>query len=555
MPVGTDQGRVYEGSEGTGQAAILGTNPALPYLERNIGRHNAKKQQEIAAAHAEKKRIQDAAKNLNAINPEFWYRHEQEKQLALDEVYNMGVEILSAGADPFSGVDKASQLFQQKYRELEGMSKYSNQVKDLHGKYIEKLDKDPANYSAGSKLAVGSYFQASLKDLMSGNVEPPRLVHVAPEFDLMKRDADIAAKMKGTKPDGWTDSDLQMIAAKDMNDPNIMSLLQSSIDNLNDNQRNMLKNMAGNKGMDPYTYLRVQQIKPHFKDYSDGYDYTEFEKSLKPGYTSSSYENTKGVTTSKSGLDINRTKDYVEFMVRNDSRYLQDVISKGKYGTSPMNTPKENRRLVVDGNVNRLVGEAKQETKTTRDQSSTFNNYFGSGHTKTEVESNQEAWWKDLQAGKTEAAKYLKGLTMDDGAEVTDAYIQDGPHGSLLLKIKAVHKSGVFANEDAISGNKEPKHKTVTMVVRNINDSSIDGIDPDNVSGMDSKPSGKYMPLPTYIDGDIDEMENVERLPHGHQEGSPENLFKNIFMQTFKDKRAAGLRLYSAPKNKDVYIP
>lgn len=409
-PVGTSQGQafIYDRSDLTLQ------DPKAPLLLNEYYR-----QAQAAQASKVKPDAGNMKKFMDDSN-EYWYRHEKEMRGEMDNLQNMGAEILAAGVDPFTGVDPASLEFRKKADRVMKLSNYSKQLKELHGEYFKKIDaegKEGPRYTDASKQAVANYFETPLSDLINGNQEPPRLELTDPAFSILKYDSDMAKSISSSRKDGVEDTDILAFAVKSLEDPQINDAVYTQLQRMDDEGRAQLTAMAQNQGMTPEVYLRYNQMKPHFGSALDSFDFLEVEKQMKPGLSSSSVE--KGdVTISSTKLSPKKAEQTARMIVQSNPKYVQAGVKSGRFG-SASNTFEENVDAAIEWNKSRLLNEAPSQYGRSEDEGG--DNMFG-GYSREQFASNRSEWLKAMREGDAtvskEAGDYLKGLTLEDGSTI-----------------------------------------------------------------------------------------------------------------------------------------
>lgn len=410
-PVGSGQGQafIYDRSN------LVLQDPTAPlllskYLDQAKADNLAKKKKDAEAGANFKKFMDDSQ--------EYWYRHESEIQGGMDELYNMGAEILTKGADPFTGTDPASMEFRRRKDKIEKMSKYSLQLKELHGEYFKKIDqsgKDGAKYTEASKKAMAEYFEKPLSELIANNAEPPRLELEEPSFSILKYDTDIAKEVSSAKDGGVNDQDILTFAIKSLEDADVNDAVHTQISRLSDTGRQALTAMAQNQGMTPEIFLRYQQMKPHFQSGLDNFDFLKVENSMQPGLSSSSIE--KGdITTSVTQLKPARAQEVAELIVMANPKYVQAGVAAGRFG-SASNTFDQNAQAAVEWNKKRLLAEAKTVYEKSEDEDGKYG-----GYSRDQYMSNRAKWLEAVRQGDQvlarEAGDYLKGIELEDGSTV-----------------------------------------------------------------------------------------------------------------------------------------
>lgn len=178
MVVGTDIGVVHKQKQGTGLATELTDSTSDDYLMKYadaIARANAER------AEAKKKILDEASTKIKEINPDFFFKHQNEISQSAQSLRDLGVNLLKQGKNPYS-----DEAFLKAQGELNAASKYSVQDKEMWARFQQDVQnvKD-GQYDAASVSAMMDYFNMPLKDKMATQASPPMLVKATPSADLV----------------------------------------------------------------------------------------------------------------------------------------------------------------------------------------------------------------------------------------------------------------------------------------------------------------------------------------------------------------------------------
>lgn len=425
-PVGTDRGQafIYDRSN------LVLQDPKAPLLlQQHLQRAQLAKAQKAKDLSKAGSSLQ---KFMNESN-EYWYRHDNELQKRMDSVYNMGAEILAAQADPFTSTDQASTEFRRKKDELVRMANFSNQLKDLHGEYFKKIDqggKEGGKYTDESKQAVAQYFETPLEELVNENREPPRLELSQPAFSVLEYDTGLAKDISSAKKDGVSDADIITFAAKSLENQDINDAIHTQMQRLGESGRRKITAMAQNQGMAPAVFLRYQQMKPHFRDNLESFNFVDVEKQMRPGLSSSRIER-GDVTKAVTRLLPNAAEENARLIVVANPKYVQAGVAAGRFG-SPTNNFDENVEAAIEWNKKRLLSQSKNVFERSEDEGAA--SQFG-GASREDYEANRALWLEAIRSGDPERAReagdYLKGIQLEDGSRIEQAV--EPPSTSVML--------------------------------------------------------------------------------------------------------------------------
>jgi hypothetical protein len=405
--------------------------------------------------------------------PDYWYRHNAELQARVDELDNMGSEIAALDIDPFKSNDPASAMFQKKKVELERLANFSNQLKDNHKEYLTRIaaaGKDGGGkYTTESIESLADYFERPLAELANANEEPPQLKLARPDFDRLKYDTDIAKSVQSEKPN-VSDADIQALAAKSLDNPDIAGAIRQKLQRveqqLGEEALVAMQNMAENNGMDLPTYLRFQEMKPHFANPEDTFDFTTVESMIKPGgYDITQEEGDK--TTREAGTSKRKARTLAELHVT--PAYVKAGLKTGRFaaeGADPTKSLEENMEAAIRWNVKKAMAEGDYRKSETYDE--------GSGDGRLMAES-RNIWLENLRSGNPDrvqlAADYLKGITLEDGTTVE--YVNLMPdvteEGQYIIELHTVKGMTQVDEDDETRKVWEPQQEIQKIYTKQFN--------------------------------------------------------------------------------------
>lgn len=201
-------GQVYQGQAGSGAAVILGESKgeaAGKYLDRL----NALSKQRAA----ERKAVDKAMGDLEALDEVGWFRHNEELGIMREELINHTTNVYVAGGDPFSG--KAGLKTAQLQGSLSRSAKHSQQIRELYKLGTTRIEGKQENFTPESITAFANYFTLPLGEQLKSS--PPTLVEKKEVVDYLsfidKQATGTAFTQYEIKKDGKTTFSKQANAA------------------------------------------------------------------------------------------------------------------------------------------------------------------------------------------------------------------------------------------------------------------------------------------------------------------------------------------------------
>lgn len=386
--------------------------------------------QKNAAKAASKKQTRDALKDLSP--EEYWLPHDVELKDEFSSLQDMGAQIMAAGADPFTGTDPASVTFRKKAARLENASKFSMQLKDYHKLMQEKLTLETKQggerYTPESKAAVNDYLNMGLFDAMKSGKVPPSLEVKNPAIDLLAYDSKFAQGAIKANKEGIDDASIREFAEQSLANDQISEAISSQMSQLKRNDPgayDLIEKAAQNDGMSTAGYLRYNQMKWHFSDPTDAFDFKAVEDGMVPGKVKDVNE-TGDVTTTWEGVPDKKIKSLVTAVVTANPKYVQAGVKSGRFG-SPTNGFDDNVKAAIKWNVGVIKDRSATINMRTLDEpDGGYGNY-----TKEEVDANRslyiEHFRSDEKAKVQEAAAYLvdNDVILADGREISNINVID----------------------------------------------------------------------------------------------------------------------------------
>lgn len=414
--VGDNQGTgfIYDRTD-----LFLGTAAAPQFLEKlAINSLLTKNKQKAASA--------DALGKLQVNPGEYWIKHDQELRTNLEQVQELGAQIMGAGADPFTSPDPASQKFQKELLRLENATKFSLQIKDYHKFLAEKLAMEAKDggdrYTEESKIAAAEYVERGLYENMDSGQVPPVLEVKRPVIDLLAYDSKLAKEaMSGDRK--VEDSDIMTMAETSLGNPGVAEATASQLAKLQREDPEafkLLQTRAQNEGMPIQKYMRYQQMVPHFRTPLDDFDFESVEKQMVPGEVVSSVEK-DATTVATTTVPEKKIRSLATAIVNANPKYVQAGVKAGRFG-SPDKPIEENIKAAIEYNVGVIRQQAASKYSKSLDESRSA---YG-GASPEQVKANGDKWLAAVRSDNptlmAEAMGYLKHAKVptSDGRTIKD---------------------------------------------------------------------------------------------------------------------------------------
>jgi hypothetical protein len=457
MAVGTDIGKafVYDRSD------LTLPNNISPRLYPQIAR---------TAAVQQARRSTTAQQDRPSVDlSQAWYKHGAELQNGFNQVMELGAKIQSAGQDPYTGVDKASRFFQQAVSQIQQNAAYSSQLREMYEDGVGRItqaanDGNKSKYTPESIERFESFFTNPLSDIVRTGALPPNLEINRPYFELLTHDSGLAKGIMDSRDEAPSDQEIMEIAAQSLQNPDIQAatrqVMDGMMENLDEERMQGLRNIAENQGMDLPTWIRYNQLAPHFDDPSAAYDFSAIEKSMQPG--KSSVTRGDGRTTNKwVGLTEENARANTELIVRANPMYVRNGVAQGRFG-SPTNSFEENMEAAINWNTERLMSEADRLSSTTMTQQ---------GGRDQELEMARTQWLEDVRSGDFDrmqnAVDHIVGATLQNGTVVESAEVFETTEadGSVSYRIAVNGVKGYMSEADEQTGEKSYEFDRNTLII------------------------------------------------------------------------------------------
>lgn len=260
--VGTEQGMVHRQRQGTGLATVLQGDEALNAYRQvyqteyaTLERRNAERQAKAAAALAK----------LNAVNPEYFYKHKDEIQPAIDKLHNDGVNLLSSGVQDIFN-DPRARDWQKQYSEVMAMSRASQQVKEqFDGLRKVLVETNPDEYRPQDITAAMDYFDTPLSDIVKNGKTAPLLQKKRPFTDMNEFIGKQMTAWQNATSIEPTDKDINdfvnAMAKQPANTEKFVSGYGSKFAQLEPDEQKRVKDMASSAGREVWQQLAFEDAK------------------------------------------------------------------------------------------------------------------------------------------------------------------------------------------------------------------------------------------------------------------------------------------------------
>jgi hypothetical protein len=268
MAVGDNQGTVYTGNEGHQRAFIFG-NPTTKPQEDLINLALKKEGDKVKIAEAQAKKQQATKENLAKKMqdmPEHFYAHDPEIKEQQEKILKIGADIMSNGADPFTGTDPLSLEFRKQFTRHEKMAEYSKQIKSLFE--ADRNSFNPDKFTLDSyNTRMDFYPTVKLNKAVDEGLLPPNLVPKNPVFELQKTYGDLAQKVGMNNKDPQP-QDLDQAINIMMTDPaskDFVPTINAAMNKLSPEDKKQLEEQAKGQNITPQQLLARNQFQTYFR--------------------------------------------------------------------------------------------------------------------------------------------------------------------------------------------------------------------------------------------------------------------------------------------------
>ncbi len=470
--VGTDQGVVNRQRQGTGLATILQGDSAVDTYRQVYQNEYATLQRR----DAERKARKDASMaKLSAINPEYFYKHQDELQPAINKLHEDGAALLEQNIDPFN--DPRARQWQKDYATVMAMSNASNQVKEqFTGLRKVLVETGPDEYRAQDISAAMDFFDLPLAQIVNDGLTAPMLQKKKPFTDMNEfvgKQMTEWQRATGTEPDDNAIADFIDASAKQpANTEKYIVGYGSKFNQLDPDEQKRVKDAATMNGREVWQQLAFEDAKRWQKAKTPldirgemasaakmaegGVDYSEW--STPQGF---------GKAPKKGSVDTSLNAA-VNATFNSDPRWLKVFDTEGELPRLKEETDGEYavrvKKYMAD-QVRPLVGIDTKSGKTEK----------GEGDKK--LIDSRNAFLEDIKSGDWRrmqgAANILVGTTYSGNMRVENATVTQGQDNFWLdldlttpLSVKDVKDqivSDTGVSSESVSVEERQGHKVVTI--------------------------------------------------------------------------------------------
>lgn len=452
MPVGTDQGTVYRGRQGTGFATVLGDSKALPLAMEYEASKKAAKQKERA----------DAMARMQELKPEeVWHYYSAEANNRWQDWINEGAEMMTdQGIDnPWTSSSPDAIQWQLKGSELKAATDNINQAKALWDDAMKDIGTRGDKYTPEYLVAVKDFAaKHSFDNLASGQFDFPQTQFIEPTDIYQKFLIKDAEDLRKTLDDGQVPTDgilkdrVEVFFQSPDNAPEAKAA-QQMYASLPVAARAKYKAMAERMGWDdqPWKGLAFDNYKNRFigKPRSLIDDVLEYANKTPKDYSKWVKEDLSGVTVGGAAETAADDK-YFESAARShftEHSYLLDDEGYMEQLGVDFNLPRVDRKNLAAAAMTKMIRDNtpfKRESSLRRD---------GSGIGDKELVISYDKWRERIgsndQIAANEAANWLFGIKGEAGmGDVTNAHV--------LFESQVPFR-------DMVTNGKVPNHRVVVV--------------------------------------------------------------------------------------------
>lgn len=195
--VGTDIGNANKQRQGTGLATVLQGGNADDNFLKYASMRSAQREEQLAKREAQRAA---SLKKLTDMNPDFFYRHQQEKMEMLNNAQRLGIEAMQAGIDnPWESADPRAIAFQKAATELQNAAQVSEQIGNQYKAFQQDVQAKGANYFDPRSLSgMEQYFDRPLSEHRQNPSGVPLVTQRQPLANLTDFASALAGKINGT---------------------------------------------------------------------------------------------------------------------------------------------------------------------------------------------------------------------------------------------------------------------------------------------------------------------------------------------------------------------
>ena len=433
--------QIYKGQQGTGFATVLGQQD-MGGLEFFLKSKIAGADAASKAATARASQLADSFKKMSDENFDGWYKHEEEMQPLVDNLYSKGIALINAGIDPYNSTTPEALQYRKDAAYLKRMGQYSTQLKEDYKANHADLNDKENKFKVDDKLATVAYYEQDLATHIKGTDKPFLRVN-APEMHMAGLAKTILDGVKGSGGDFATNRPAIMEAwLKSADATNAAKTELIELEKTSPEEYKKLQSQAATSGKDITTlymenYMDAMIVEPEF----DIASYINKAVDINP--TKKGYTNAEGGGSDKTIYNYAEFPSIAENLLNGNSR-LQSAFVKEFGGTSFDATIKAK---AIDYMVTAWKGKYKNETDSKANPIKDGNG----GMSDDELNTNFNIWYRDFLAGNAEATSFVKGAKSysTEGVEATAVPAPERWEGirRQLLMLRA-NRDGALTKED-----------------------------------------------------------------------------------------------------------
>jgi len=353
---------------------------------------------------------------------DFYYKHTEQIQGQLNDLYEMNADLRAAGvADPSTGTDAGSRLYQKRRNELLIDARNSTQLQEEYKEARDVLAKQTGSFAYRDEdaAALRAYFEdVPLSEHRTGEIPIPMLRVKEPDFVLLDYYTGLAKKLKDGGKTEYGDDEVMQIAAETLGDPNVDAAITSIFSDISDEQADALDVLAAQRGVTPATLLSFAKLRPLISDPTSSYDIDEVINTFMPDPSASTREDGDRTTTWK-GYPESRKQASAELVADQpgftQALVAQGLISAGRSEEETKQAATAYARRVMDARLGTV-------TSTTFDEEG---GYGGIG--REQYIARRSQWLDDIMSNNPDrvinAAGYLNQTETTEGTTISELRI------------------------------------------------------------------------------------------------------------------------------------
>lgn len=452
--VGTSQGAVNRQQQGTGLATVLQGSDALRYAISHNDQEKARRQ---ALADAAKAKRDAALRKIQALAPEYWYKHTGEISSALDNHVEKGVELLGQQVDPFSSSDQRAVDFQKEHARIAAMAESSKQLKEQYTKLRQEIDgSNPDDYDPRSISNIDAFYSRPLGEIVDERATPPTLIKkraFMDAFNFVGKNMQEWSKTwgEGSVPGEVEIMDFVTALGKDpANLENVSRSYSAKFTQMDDAEKKRILSTAQNGQIEFWQQmayedaLRWRKTQEKFNPLDA---LKESAKTVEGGLDYSSWENPNAFGTAVNSKDFEKSLGTVaNAMINSDPRWMSYYEETGQVPryddeTDGQYSVRVKKKLIED--IRPLVGINRKSGRTAK----------GEGE---HIEAaGRNAFIQDMRSGDSvaaqSAANWLTGTKFSGNMSIDGAFITESPQG-FVLELDIATPMGVQLVKEQLQG-------------------------------------------------------------------------------------------------------